>query len=163
MIDGALRPIERIERVALAGRATAASWPETSSSTADVPPFARAAMDGYAVRAAGHVGRQPRDSRATLTLDREGVHRPDAGAAVGPGECTEIATGAPMPEGADAVVMVEETDGDDGSHVRIFAPRRAARRTSAGRARTSRTGQTCSAAGDDAQRRAASARLRPSA
>jgi molybdenum cofactor synthesis domain-containing protein len=42
--------------------------------------------------------------------------------AVGPGQCTEIATGAPMPAGADAVVMVEESDSDDSNAVRIFAP-----------------------------------------
>jgi molybdenum cofactor synthesis domain-containing protein len=41
---------------------------------------------------------------------------------VGNGECAEIATGAPMPEGADAVVMVEETDIDDGGLVSVFAP-----------------------------------------
>ena len=38
------------------------------------------------------------------------------------GECVEISTGAPMPDGADAVIMVEETDSDaDGEVVRIFA------------------------------------------
>jgi molybdenum cofactor synthesis domain-containing protein len=41
---------------------------------------------------------------------------------VASGECAEIATGAPMPEGADAVVMVEETDVDDGGLVSVFAP-----------------------------------------
>src|SRR5690606_37781348 len=41
--------------------------------------------------------------------------------AVGPGECTEIATGAPMPAGADAVVMVEETDRNE-TDVQIFMP-----------------------------------------
>jgi molybdopterin molybdotransferase len=38
------------------------------------------------------------------------------------GECVEIATGAPIPEGADAVVMVEETDKSDGAGVRVFTP-----------------------------------------
>jgi molybdenum cofactor synthesis domain-containing protein len=40
---------------------------------------------------------------------------------IGPGECIEIATGAPMPEGADAVVMVEETE-RDGNVIRIVTP-----------------------------------------
>jgi molybdenum cofactor synthesis domain-containing protein len=40
---------------------------------------------------------------------------------VGPGQCTEIATGAPMPPGADAVVMVEQTAADD-TRIQIFAP-----------------------------------------
>jgi molybdopterin biosynthesis enzyme len=39
---------------------------------------------------------------------------------VGAGECIEIATGAPMPAGADAVVIVEETD-SDGDIIRVFA------------------------------------------
>jgi molybdopterin biosynthesis enzyme len=38
---------------------------------------------------------------------------------VGAGECTEIATGAPMPPGSDAVVMVEQTSAD-GAHVSVF-------------------------------------------
>jgi hypothetical protein len=38
------------------------------------------------------------------------------------GQCVEIATGAPMPEGADAVVMVEETERGDGDDVRVFTP-----------------------------------------
>src|SRR5205085_6273641 len=42
-----------------------------------------------------------------------------AARSVGPGECTEIATGAPMPPGADAVVMVEQTSAD-ASRVKIF-------------------------------------------
>ena len=40
---------------------------------------------------------------------------------VGEGQCIEIATGAPLPAGADAVVMVEETDADDRDIVRVFA------------------------------------------
>jgi molybdopterin molybdotransferase len=42
--------------------------------------------------------------------------------AVGPGECVEIATGAPMPDGADAVVIVEETDGEASGRVQVFSP-----------------------------------------
>jgi molybdenum cofactor synthesis domain-containing protein len=42
--------------------------------------------------------------------------------AVARGECIEIATGAPMPEGADAVVMVEETERSDDGGVRVFTP-----------------------------------------
>ena len=38
------------------------------------------------------------------------------------GECVEIATGAPMPDGADAVVMVEETEKDEAATVRVFSP-----------------------------------------
>jgi molybdopterin molybdotransferase len=78
---------------------------------APVPPFANTAMDGYAVRAADTVG-------APVTLVVVGTlpagAAPDV--AVGPGEAVRIMTGAPMPPGADAVVMVERTsaaeDGD---------------------------------------------------
>jgi molybdenum cofactor synthesis domain-containing protein len=41
---------------------------------------------------------------------------------VGPGQCIEIATGAPMPAGADAVVMVEETEADAAGTIAIFTP-----------------------------------------
>ena len=49
-IDAAVRPIDRIERVPLAG-ASGRVLAQDEVATADVPPFARAAMDGYAVRA----------------------------------------------------------------------------------------------------------------
>lgn len=69
-----------------------------------VPPFANTAVDGYAVRAADTAA-PPVTLRVVGTLP--------AGAApttpVGPGEAVRIMTGAPLPEGADAVVMVEDT------------------------------------------------------
>ncbi|SFR46740.1 putative molybdopterin biosynthesis protein [Halorubrum sodomense] len=83
----------------------------------DVPGFDRASMDGYAVRARDTFGADEADP---AELDLVGaVH---AGAApdvtVDPGACAEVSTGAVMPDGADAVVMVERTDevdaGDDG-------------------------------------------------
>src|SRR5256714_14518896 len=78
-------------------------------ATEPVPPFANTGMDGYAVRAA--------DTPGTLRV----IGDLPAGRAptipVGPGEAIRIMTGAPMPDGADAVVMVERTraDGDDGA------------------------------------------------
>jgi molybdenum cofactor synthesis domain-containing protein len=103
----AVAPIERTERVPLdeaAGRVLAADV----FATRDVPPFDRAAMDGYAVRAADTAGA----SRGTpVLLDCLGAVFTGgmAGMAVGAAQCTEIATGAPLPQGADAVVMVEDT------------------------------------------------------
>jgi molybdenum cofactor synthesis domain-containing protein len=89
-------------------------------ATEPVPPFANTGMDGYAVRAADTpgrlrvVGELPAGRAPTIP--------------VGPGEAIRIMTGAPMPDGADAVVMVERTrvDGADvvvegaalGEHVR---------------------------------------------
>jgi molybdenum cofactor synthesis domain-containing protein len=103
-----VRPIGRSERVALsdaAGRVAA----RDVVSPLDVPPFARSAMDGYAVIAAD-TGGSTRTTPARLRV----VDRVYTGemprASLQPGTCAEIATGAPVPAGADAVVMVEETE-----------------------------------------------------
>ncbi|GAA0728256.1 putative molybdopterin biosynthesis protein [Halorubrum trapanicum] len=90
---------------------------ERVDAAIDVPGFDRASMDGYAVRARDTFGADEADP---AELDLVGaVHAgaaPDV--AVEPGTCAEISTGAVMPDGADAVVMVERTDevggGDDG-------------------------------------------------
>ena len=68
------------------------------------PPFHRAIRDGYAVRAAD-VNRLPAVLQCVGEL-RAGQHFPGK---VGPGQCVSIMTGAPLPLGADAVVMVEDT------------------------------------------------------
>ncbi|OYR49792.1 MULTISPECIES: molybdopterin biosynthesis protein [unclassified Halorubrum] len=86
---------------------------ERVDAAIDVPGFDRASMDGYAVRARDTFGADEADP---AELDLVGaVH---AGAApevtVAPGTCAEVSTGAVMPEGADAVVMVERTDELDG-------------------------------------------------
>jgi molybdopterin molybdotransferase len=77
-----------------------------------VPPFPNTAMDGFAVRAA-----DTKYAPAKLTV----VGTLAAGAppdiAVGHGEAIRIMTGAPMPPGADAVIMVELTDYDDASGI----------------------------------------------
>ncbi|HEY8216457.1 MAG TPA: gephyrin-like molybdotransferase Glp, partial [Acidimicrobiia bacterium] len=77
------------------------------------PPFPNTAMDGYAVRAADTAGATV-DAAVTLHVVGElaAGHAPDV--AVGPGEAIRIMTGAPMPPGADAVVMVEQTRRADG-------------------------------------------------
>lgn len=106
-VRDAVVPVEETAVVELpdaAGRVAA----EDIVARADVPPFDRAAMDGYAVRAQDTAGASP-DAPRELAL--AGVtyagHAPHAGIAAG--ECVEIATGAPLPPGADAVVMVERT------------------------------------------------------
>jgi molybdenum cofactor synthesis domain-containing protein len=118
-IDAAVRPITRTERVPLrevAGRVLA----EDVISTVDVPPFARAAMDGYAVRAVDTTG-ATRERPQTLKRVATVFSGQSAPRAVRPGECIEIATGAPLPPGADAVVIVEETDEDASGNVRLFS------------------------------------------
>ncbi len=86
----------------------------------DVPPFDRAAMDGYAVRAEDTFGAGPHAPRPLRCVDRVFTGQVPA-RGIGPGECIEIATGAPMPAGADAVVMVEETEAG-GEMVRMLTP-----------------------------------------
>jgi molybdenum cofactor synthesis domain-containing protein len=73
-----------------------------------VPPFDRASMDGYAVRAID-------TENAPVKLKLIGAQHTGVifEGVVEHGECLEIATGSPMPEGADAVVMVEYTKLDD--------------------------------------------------
>ena len=70
----------------------------------DYPPFHRATRDGYAVRAAD-VAVPP----ATLAVIGEVRAGAVYGGVVQPGQCVSIMTGAPVPEGADAVVMLEHT------------------------------------------------------
>lgn len=120
IIDRVIKPMERTERV----RADLASGRVVSRAVeaqADVPPFTRAAMDGYAVRAADTVGASTHEPRTLARVETVYTGQvPTKG--VGQGQCTEIATGAPVPDGADAVVMVEETDKDAGGAVRVFSP-----------------------------------------
>jgi len=78
-------------------------------ATEDVPPFANTAVDGYAVRAASTRGATA-DSPVVLRVTAEiAAGASGADIAVGEGEAVRIMTGAPMPSGANAVVMVEDT------------------------------------------------------
>ena len=86
-------------------------------ATEAVSPFANTAMDGYAVRAADTAG-----APVVLPVVAEVAAGHPAERALGPGEAMRIFTGAPLPDGADAVVMVERTERlDDGRAVRIAA------------------------------------------
>jgi molybdenum cofactor synthesis domain-containing protein len=120
IIDRAIEPITRVERLALTaanGRVLA----ETIVSGADVPPFSRAAMDGYAVRAEDTTGATRAEPRILQCVEKVFTGQIPA-KTLARGLCTEIATGAPMPEGANAVVMVEDTNSDDSGAVQVFAP-----------------------------------------
>ena len=84
-------------------------------SSGPIPPFSNTAMDGYAVRARNTAGATVDEpARLHVVGDLPAGHAPTV--AVGDGEAIRIMTGAPMPDGADAIVMVEltERDGDDG-------------------------------------------------
>src|SRR5204862_3503430 len=80
----------------------------------DYPPFNKSLMDGFAVRAAD-VARTPAELRV---VDRLAAGRV-ATVHVGPGEATAIMTGAPMPDGAEGVVPVEDTQ-EQAERVRIL-------------------------------------------
>jgi molybdenum cofactor synthesis domain-containing protein len=115
----AARPIERTERVAI-GDADDRVVARDVTAAIDVPPFDRAAMDGYAVLAADTFGAGTHAPRTLRCVDRVFTGQVPA-RGIGSGECIEIATGAPMPAGADAVVMVEETE-RSGDEIRILTP-----------------------------------------
>ena len=78
-------------------------------------------MDGYAVIAADTFGATQYEPKVLRLVETVYTGQMPT-RAVRTGECVEIATGAPMPEGADAVVMVEETEKADQQQVRIFSP-----------------------------------------
>ncbi len=81
-----------------------------------LPPWDNSAMDGYAVRSAD-VQTAPVTLRVTQTVTAGSR----AKAPVGPGEAARIMTGAPLPEGADAVVMQERCR-RDGEAVTVLEP-----------------------------------------
>ena len=106
-----LRPlgVEAIPLSAARGRVLAAAV----TSDVDVPAFDRSNVDGFAVRAADTSGAMEEDAR-TLALNScvlsPGLEpREDVAA----GTATAIATGGMLPRGADAVVMIEDTDLDE--------------------------------------------------
>jgi molybdopterin molybdotransferase len=84
-------------------------------SALHVPPHDNSSMDGYAVRAADvtHAGIE-------LPVTQR-IAAGQFGAPLAPGSAARIFTGAPMPQGADAVMMQEDTEALDGSRVRIQA------------------------------------------
>ncbi len=69
----------------------------------DIPPFNRAAVDGYALRTA-----DVRSTRAVLELAGEVRAGVESGIALAPGQAIAVTTGAPVPSGADAVEMLEQ-------------------------------------------------------
>jgi molybdopterin molybdotransferase len=92
---------EQIHLEAAAGRVLA----QTLTADRDAPPFDRATRDGFAVRSED-VAVVP----TTLHLAGEVRAGDQFSGVVGPGLCVQIMTGAPLPSGADAVVMIEHTE-----------------------------------------------------
>jgi len=111
-VIAAMRPHpanETIELARAAGRVLAARV----AADRDYPPFDRSTRDGFALRSAdaqsaGATLRRVGEIKAGSSFDR----------AVTAGECVQIMTGAPVPAGADAVVMIEQTR-IEGDRVRL--------------------------------------------
>jgi molybdopterin molybdotransferase len=83
---------------------------EPITSAAPVPAFDNSAMDGYAVRATDTAAATA-ESPATLEVVAESRAGAPAGRGTEPGQAIAISTGAVIPDGADAVVRIEDTDG----------------------------------------------------
>jgi molybdenum cofactor synthesis domain-containing protein len=120
LLFAAVTPVTRTERVSL-GNADGRVLAEAVVSGVDVPPFDRAAMDGYAVIAEDTFGASASAPRTLRCI--ESVYTGQVGSSsLVTGTCVEIATGAPLPEGANAVVMVEETERGADDSVRVLTP-----------------------------------------
>jgi molybdopterin molybdotransferase len=102
-------PTERVPLLASLGRALA----EPVVSRREIPPWANSSMDGYAVRAA-----DTETAPARLAVVGTITAGTMPARAVGAGEAMRIFTGAPLPEGADAVIPQEDIEASDG-HVTL--------------------------------------------
>ena len=124
--DDAVAIVDRIaqarrlpaERTALA-RAHGRVLARDVVATLAQPPFDNSAMDGFALRHADLAA----DGETALALVGEQFAGEALGLQVAAGQCARITTGAPMPGGADTVVMKEDTVAE-GASVRVLAPPR---------------------------------------
>jgi molybdopterin molybdotransferase len=103
---------ERIPLAACAGRTLA----DNVAALRDQPPFPASAMDGYAVRSADAA-----ETPATLQVIGTSAAGQRFSGAVGAGQAARIFTGAPLPEGADSVVLQEDTQAS-GDQVVVMEP-----------------------------------------
>lgn len=85
----------------------------------DLPPFARSTMDGYAVAAASTFGASE-SSPAFMTVTGSVAMGQAPRMRLSPGQAARISTGGMLPEGADAVVMVEHTAVLDESTIEVY-------------------------------------------
>ncbi len=117
-------PVEGVETVPLqsaTGRVLAADL----IATEDVPAFARCAMDGFALRSLDVAG-----ASTSTPMQLRSVGTITAGAAaplphIDAGQCVEVATGAPLPPGADCVLMIEQAQQPAPGVVVVGSPLRA--------------------------------------
>ena len=107
LVTGAVEPMAtaRVDIKACLHRVLA----EDIISDVDMPPFNKSAMDGYACRM-GDIA-EPLKLIETIPAGKAPEKK------IGKGECSAIMTGAPVPEGADCVIMVELTKKDDDGNI----------------------------------------------
>lgn len=114
LLAARLAPVAGIEGVPLAeaaGRVLAADL----VSPIDVPGFANSAVDGYAIRHADLSA----EGDTILPVPARVAAGGTLGRPIAPGEAVRIFTGAPMPEGADTVMMQEDAEALEGGRVRL--------------------------------------------
>ena len=112
-------PVEHVPLLQSTGRVLA----EAVCADTDLPPFDNAAVDGYAVQAKDTIG-AARENRVRLrTLDAVPAGAP-ARQNVRPGTAARVMTGGPLPPGADAMVMIEDTGHSEAGWVEIRAEAR---------------------------------------
>ncbi len=119
IVKDTIVPIERVEEIPIenaVGRVLA----ESIKSPINVPPFARAAEDGYAVRAEDTFGSGQYSPKTLKIIGRINTGE-SKDISISSGEAVEVATGAHIPEGADAVVRVEDTE-KDGDKLQVYRP-----------------------------------------
>ena len=117
VVDSHIQPITRTELVPI-DDAVNRVLAEDLVAKMNVPPFNRASMDGYAVKAKDTFGAGQFKPKLLKIVGE--IHAGEKSTnKIKTGECLQISTGAMMPDGADAVMMVEDTE-REGNEVKIF-------------------------------------------
>jgi len=119
VISESIKPIERVESIPIE-EAHDRILAENIVAETFVPSFDRASMDGYAVKAEDTYGASSFKPKKLKVVGAAYPGEPFIGE-IGKGECVQIATGCPMPKGADAVAMVEFTR-EEGGIVEVQRP-----------------------------------------
>ena len=118
LIDEMIKPESSSEEVSLL-EAYNHVLQENVVSTFDIPPFNRSTVDGYAVRASDTFSaeeNQPAILKLRGIINVGEIPK----VKIEKGEAANIVTGAPIPEGADSVVMVENTETENGKLLRVY-------------------------------------------
>jgi len=114
---GSISDVEILPLRACLGRVLA----RDVTSAENVPSFNRSSVDGYAVKASDTFGCS--DAMSAILKLRGVVNMgEDAGFSLSTGECAYVPTGGAIPEGADAVVMLEYTESYGGGEIGILKP-----------------------------------------